>query len=107
MNKIDLDELFYIGTTRSGKIIEISPVISDKTINEFLKPFDIEDLVDVYCLTDFQLLKNYRLNADTRKEAVLAQLFSSLSVHTSLIKAQNKLEINSSIDRIRWAMSLM
>lgn len=56
-----------IGTCRSGISFDVPHELSDEDVDVFLKSFDVDELIDVFCMTE-AVFSRYRNNLDEQFE---------------------------------------
>lgn len=100
---------YRIGTFRSGSSILIPDNLSIETVNWYLEQFNIQEHVDILCVTEFLMLKNSRLNILNREAQAALIINGALKAKLEdpiFAKTLLDLSLITSVDFLRFGKKL-
>lgn len=109
MNQTTLKLSYRIGTFRSETSILIPDTLNSQTVGSYLEQFNIEERVDILCVTEFLMLKNLRLdiiNQETQVARIINKALRTTLEEPIFAKALRDLRLVTSIDFFRFGKKL-
>jgi hypothetical protein len=109
MNNNNLKLSYRIGTFRHGTSILIPDSLNSHTVSSYLEQFNVDERVDILCVTEFLMLKNSRLDIINQEAQAALNINEHLRANLReplFAKTLLDLGLVTSIDFLRFGKKL-